>query len=53
VVAIFTKRIGPAQCGQTIMSTAKTRASSHAHAPPDANPFDLVLEIGLGYQMWF
>lgn len=22
-------------------------------APPDANPFDLVLEIGLGYQMWF
>jgi hypothetical protein len=22
-------------------------------ALPDANPFDLVLEIGLGYQMWF
>ena len=22
-------------------------------AEPDANPFDLVLEIGLGYQMWF
>lgn len=22
-------------------------------APPDTNPFDLVLEIGLGYQMWF
>ena len=22
-------------------------------AAPDANPFDLVLEIGLGYQMWF
>lgn len=22
-------------------------------APPDANPFDLVLEIGLGYEMWF
>lgn len=22
-------------------------------APPDANPFDLVLELGLGYQMWF
>jgi len=22
-------------------------------APPDANPFDLVLEIGIGYQMWF
>jgi hypothetical protein len=22
-------------------------------APPNANPFDLVLEIGLGYQMWF
>lgn len=22
-------------------------------AIPDANPFDLVLEIGLGYQMWF
>jgi len=22
-------------------------------AEPDANPFDLVLEVGLGYQMWF
>ncbi len=22
-------------------------------APPDANPFDLLLEIGFGYQMWF
>ncbi len=22
-------------------------------APPDANPFDLVLELGLGYAMWF
>lgn len=22
-------------------------------APPDANPFDLVLELGLGYEMWF
>jgi len=26
---------------------------ANPEAEPDANPFDLVLEIGLGYQMWF
>jgi hypothetical protein len=31
VVAIFTRRMGPVQCGHTITSTANTRAKSHAH----------------------
>lgn len=30
-VVIFTKRMGPAQREQTVTSTAKTRAKSHAH----------------------
>ena len=36
VVASFTNRMRPAQCGHTVTSTANTRASSHAHGFRDA-----------------